>query len=167
MRKLIVSALTMLGVAALSSPAQAVVPGANGRIVFTQAVCTSTCSSWSIVTAAQNGTNEKVAAGPYPQSAFDEHFIANWSSDGTALTFMASQGIWKVNADGSGLEDLFQAPAGSGVDDGPTFTPDGKHIIFTRCCPAGLWLLALDDQCRRRRPQGRDQGASSEWRRSG
>ena len=148
MRKLIVSALTMLGVAALSSPAQAVVPGANGRIVFTQAVCTSTCSSWSIVTAAQNGTNEKVAAGPYPQSAFDEHFIANWSSDGTALTFMASQGIWKVNADGSGLEDLFQAPAESGVDDGPTFTPDGKHIIFTRCCPQGygysLWMINAD-----------------------
>ena len=106
MRKLIVSALTMLGVAALSSPAQAVVPGANGRIVFTRAVCTSTCSSWSIVTADQNGTHQKVVAGPYPQSAFDEHFIANWSPDGTALTFMASQGIWKVNADGSGVSQI-------------------------------------------------------------
>jgi Tol biopolymer transport system component len=148
MRKLIVSALTMLGVAALSSPAQAVVPGANGRIVFTRAVCTSTCSSWSIVTADPNGTNEKVVAGPYPQSAFDEHFIANWSPDGTKLTFMANQGIWTGNADGSGLQDMFQAPAGTGVDDGPAFTPDGKHIVFTRCCVTGygysLWMINAD-----------------------
>jgi hypothetical protein len=39
MRKLVISVLTMLGVAALGSPAQAVVPGANGRIVFTPGRC--------------------------------------------------------------------------------------------------------------------------------
>jgi hypothetical protein len=39
MRKLVISVLTMLGVAALGSPAQAVVPGANARIVFTPGRC--------------------------------------------------------------------------------------------------------------------------------
>jgi len=39
MRKLVISVLTMLGVAALGSLAQAVVPGANGRIVFTPGRC--------------------------------------------------------------------------------------------------------------------------------
>jgi Tol biopolymer transport system component len=36
----------------------------------------------------------------------------------------------------------------SGVDDGPAFTPDGRHIIFTRCCPEGygysLWSINSD-----------------------
>jgi len=134
----------------IASSAQAVVPGANGRIVFTRADCpgNTTCSNWSIVTANANDTNEQVVAGPYPASAFDEHFIANWSPDGKSLTFMVNQGIWKVNADGSGLTDLFQPSADTGVDDGPAFTPDGKHIIFTRCCITGygysLWMINAD-----------------------
>src|SRR5204863_5157425 len=37
---------------------------------------------------------------------------------------------------------------GSGIDDGPTFTPDGKSIIFTRCCPQSsgyaLWRINAD-----------------------
>jgi Tol biopolymer transport system component len=154
MRKLIVSAVAMLGVAAVSGSAQAVVAGANGRIVFTRADCTvreisiSICSSWWIVTANPNDTNETVVAGPYPQSAFDEHFNANWSPDGTKLTFMVNQGIWTLNADGTGLTDVFQPPVGTGVDDSPTFTPDGKHIIFTRCCIPGygysLWMINSD-----------------------
>jgi len=140
----VVLASAVLAVLVLGGPAQAVVPGANGRIAFARATCGVTCT-WSIVTAAPNDTNERVVAGPYPSSAFDDHLIANWSPDGASLVFMVDQGIWKVNADGSGLQDLFQAPAGSGVDDGPAFTPDGKHIIFTRCCLTGygysLWQI--------------------------
>jgi hypothetical protein len=98
MRKLIVGVLIMLAVMAIAGSAQAVVPGTNGRIVFTRAVCTSTCSSWSIVTADPNDTNEKEVAGPYSSSAFDEHFVANWSPDGTELTFMVNQGIWTVHS---------------------------------------------------------------------
>jgi TolB protein len=149
----VAATLSCLAVAAATSgPAQAVVSGANGRIVFTRAVCPDLelqlCSSWSIVTADPNDTNERVVAGPYPSSAFDEHFIANWSPDGTKLTFMVNQGIWTVSADGTGLKEVFQPPAGTGVDDGPTFTPDGKHIIFTRCCITGfgysLWMINAD-----------------------
>jgi hypothetical protein len=42
-----------------------------------------------------------VLAGPYPRDAWDDHFIANWSPDGKTVIFMANQGIWQVNADGS------------------------------------------------------------------
>ena len=60
----------------------------------------------------------------------------------------AGQGIWQVSADGTGLHEVFTAPAGTGLDDGPAFTPDGKHIIFTRCYPEGfgysLWVINSD-----------------------
>jgi Tol biopolymer transport system component len=52
-----------------------------------------------------------------------------------------------VNADGSNLHLVWSPPPdGSGLDDGPTFTPDGKYIIFTRCCPqnSGYALWRID-----------------------
>lgn len=83
-----------------------------------------------------NDTNEIVLAGPYPRSVWDDHFIANSSPDGTSAIFMADlgdgQAIWRVNADGTGLRQVFTAPAETGLDDGPSFTPDGSHIVFTR-----------------------------------
>lgn len=62
---------------------------------------------------------------------------------------MANQGIWQVNADGSNLHLVWSPPPdGSGIDDGPTFTPDGNYIIFTRCCPQdsgyALWRIKAD-----------------------
>jgi Tol biopolymer transport system component len=64
------------------------------------------------------------------------------------VIFMVNQGIWQVNADGTGLHEVFAATGTSGVDDGPTFTPDGAHIVFVRCCPKGfgysLWRINTD-----------------------
>jgi TolB protein len=91
-----------------------------------------------------------VVAGPYPRGVWDDHFIANWSPDGRSLIFMADlgrgQAIWQVNADGTDFHQVFAAPLdGTGLDDGPAFTPDGTWIIFTRCCPRpsgyGLWRV--------------------------
>lgn len=77
----------------------------------------------------------------------DDHLIVNWSPDGSKAVFMVDQAIWQVNADGTGRR-VFAPPAGTGLDDGPTFTPDGKHTVFTRCCPAGfgysLWMIDAD-----------------------
>ena len=145
----IVATLGLLaGLVAFGTPsAQAVVPGANGRIVFARETCTPTCM-YTIVAADANDTNETLLAGPYPRDAYDDAFIANWAPDGKSVIFMVNQGIWQVGADGSGLHELFQPRAGAGVDDGPSFTPDGKHIVLTLCCPEGfgysLWMINSD-----------------------
>src|SRR5436190_3053523 len=150
---LVLAGMALLGLVGVSGSAQAVVPGTNGRILFARAVCTSdTRPCWEIVAADPNDSHETVLAGPYPRSAFDEKFAANWSPDGRKAIFMADLGggqeIWQVNADGTGLHALFTPPAGTGLDDGPAFTPDGKHIVFTRCCPEGfgysLWMINSD-----------------------
>jgi Tol biopolymer transport system component len=159
MRRLIafatVAAMIVLGLVAAGGPARAVVPGANGQIVFARCIApfkcfgSSTAAVWEIVAADPNDTNETVLAGPYPRDAWDDHFIANWSPDGKTVIFMANQGIWQVNADGSNLHLVWSPPPdGSGLDDGPAFMPDGKHIIFTRCCPQNsgyaLWRINAD-----------------------
>jgi Tol biopolymer transport system component len=151
----IVSAIgmTLLGLLMAAVPARSVVPGRNGRIVFSREACTPTCM-YTIVAADSNDTNERVLAGPYPRDAFDDHFLANWSPDGESVIFVADlgggQAIWQVSADGTGLHEVFEAPAGTGMDDGPVFTPDGKHIVFTRCCDQrltfgyDLWMINAD-----------------------
>ena len=93
----------------IGGAADAVVPGSNGKIVFARMVCQSdTAPCWELVVAHADGTHEKVVAGPYPRSVWDDHFIANWSPDGRRLIFMADlgsrQGIWQVGADGRHLE---------------------------------------------------------------
>jgi TolB protein len=144
--------------AALAPSSGAVVPGRNGRILFARCIFVSKCGSntraaWEIVAANPDDTNETVLAGPYTRDAWDDHFIANWSPDGKTAIFMEgifpNQGIWQVNADGTGLHELLHAASdGDGFDDGPAFTPDGRHIIFTRCCPKNsgysLWIMNAD-----------------------
>jgi Tol biopolymer transport system component len=160
MRRLIalvsVAGMTVLGLVAVGAPAGAVVPGANGRIVFARCIAVpskcfvpSRAAVWEIVAAGPNDAHETVSAGPYRRGAWDDHFIANWSPDGKTVVFIADQGIWQVNADGSNLHLVWSPPPdGSGLDDGPTFTPDGKYIIFTRCCPHNsgyaLWRINAD-----------------------
>jgi Tol biopolymer transport system component len=158
MRRLIalvtVSGMTLLGLVAVGGRARAVVPGTNGRILFSRAICFSDVRPcWEIVAADPNGTHETLIAGPYRRKVWDDHFIANWSPDGKTVIFMAKlgrrQAIWEVNADGTGLHAIWSPPNdGSGIDDGPAFTPDGRYIIFTRCCPKpsgyGLWRINVD-----------------------
>ena len=145
-------------IAVLAPPSSGVVPGNNGRILFARCIFVSKCGSnttvaWELVAANPDDTNETVLAGPYPREAWDDHFIANWSPDGKTVIFMAGifpiLGIWQVNADGTGLHELLHATSdGNGFDDGPAFTPDGQHIVFTRCCPKNsgysLWIMNAD-----------------------
>jgi Tol biopolymer transport system component len=144
------AAMAWLGAVGIGASARAVEAGANGRIVFTRAICDSeSLPCWEIVTANADDTHEVVVAGPYPRSVWDDHFIANWSPDGKSVIFMARQKIWQVNADGTGLHKVWTPPHdGTGMDDGPAFTPDGQHIVFTRCCPHptgyALWMIDAD-----------------------
>jgi TolB protein len=144
---LVASVVMILGFALQGGSVRAVVPGTNGRILFARPTNLS-FTMWDVVAADPNGANETVLAGPYPSSAFDDHLIANWSPDGATAVFMVDQAIWQVNADGTDLHQIFAPTDGTGVDDGPTFTPDGAHIVFTRCCPQGygysLWRINPD-----------------------
>ena len=120
---------------------------ANGRIVFVRARCSDTACQWRIVTATPQDQDEHVLA-TFPDGVFDDHFIINPSPDGRRLAFMANQKIWIMNSDGSDLHAVFAPPPdGTGVDDSPSFTPDGQHLVFTRCCPKGfgysLWMISI------------------------
>src|SRR5262249_4238914 len=133
---------------------------AGGRILFARCISPTDCGitgdgTWEIVDADLDATHETVLAGPYPRHAWDDHFVANWSPDGRSAIFMVNQGIWQVNADGTNLHVIWSPPPGNtGIDDGPSFTPDGKHIIFTRCCPrsTGYALWEVDAEGSHLRP---------------
>ncbi len=68
-------------------------------------------------------------------------FSPSWTPDGTRVIFACTTpfitgyavtgGLCIVNADGSGLQTLIHTPT-HGYDDGPQFSPDGKHIAFQR-----------------------------------
>jgi Tol biopolymer transport system component len=130
-------------------PAGAVVPGENGRIVFTRVSGGPGCTQ-AIVAADPNDANENVLA-TYPCDELDGLLTPNWSPDGGKVVFAALGGIWTVNADGSGLRELIACHAGDtgclGFA-GPTFTPDGRHIVTEHCCEPrigdALYILNAD-----------------------
>lgn len=80
----------------------------------------------------------------------------DWSPDGTRIAFMeyrrageASEEIFVINADGTGEIRLTN---NEDFDLFPSFSPDGRHIVFQSCPPA-------DDRCaiRRMRADGTSQ----------
>jgi Tol biopolymer transport system component len=125
----------------------------RGLLVFSRQICDSdTDPCWEIVVSDARENHARVVAGPYPRDVWDDHFIANWAPDGRSVIFMADlgtgQSIWRVRTNGSDLHAVFTPHDGTGLDDGPAFTPNGRHIIFTRCCPAvsgyALWSITPD-----------------------
>jgi TolB protein len=130
-----------------SASASAEPVGQNGRIVFVRARCATTSCTWQVITATPRDRDERLLR-TFPDGAFDDHFIVNPSPYGRRLAFMANQKIWVMNSDGSHLHAVFTPPNdGTGVDDSPSFTPDGRHLVFTRCCPQGygysLWMISV------------------------
>src|SRR5262249_60210762 len=79
-----VAGMTVLGLVAAGAPAGAVVPGANGRIVFARCIAApsrcfmpSRAAVWEIVAADPNDAHETVLAGPYPRGGAGRHLLCH------------------------------------------------------------------------------------------
>src|SRR5215471_2534071 len=111
---------------ACTLPAHATFPGKNGSIAFVVGP--------DIYTMNPNGTDVKQLTNLGPDgSAFWE----SWSPDGRQIVFNEYRPpdflgqLWLMNADGSNQRLLL---ADTDFDDErPSFTPDGRSVIFSRC----------------------------------
>jgi Tol biopolymer transport system component len=83
---------------------------------------------------------------------------ARWSPDGTRIALTAHDAVWIVNADGSGLRRIRQSAAY------PSWTPDGRHLVFTAYASAATGapeLRRMDADGRNEVVLGRDQGGAA------
>ncbi len=118
----------VVGAAALSTttilvgatPAEAVVPGANGRIVYE--------AGGDIFTVNPDGSVPLNLTNSEARDVFPA-----WSPDASKITFSSDRAeegnadIYVMNADGSGVKRLTDAP---GEDRGTSWTSDSKRIVF-------------------------------------
>jgi len=129
------------------APAFATFPGRNGLIAFQ----VQTDDGFQIFTVRPNGKDLR-------QITFlsGDAVAASWSPDGHRIVFEhdvpdACANVAIMNADGA---DIVEFPAPNVCEGDPTFTPDGKRIIFDRFDPAtgdeAFWSMDLDGNNRQR-----------------
>ena len=121
----------------LSRPAQATFPGKNGRISFLEVNASNTAVDIYTINPDGSDEHQLTSLGP-------NQFVANsaqWSRNGRELVFPVVTAnpvpgqIWVMNADGSNQHAVFTDPGN--LDLNTTFSPDGNHILFTRCQAGG------------------------------
>lgn len=99
-----------------------------------------------------------------------------WSPDGSLMAFdadrgepSAEQGIYVMNADGTGLRRITTLPAGATADSAPRFSPDGQQLVFTRyrgdgqAEKAALYVVRLDGMQLRRLTSFAIHAGDADW----
>jgi Tol biopolymer transport system component len=134
----------LAGVIGLSGTARGTFPGKNGRIAFVEGN--------DVYTMNPDGSDERQLTSVGPNNSTSN---PAWSPDGRQLVFNlgptdgSSSQLWIMNADGSNQHLLLDDPAGD--DFRSSFSPDGSHVIFTRCPvsppsgqPCGISRVRID-----------------------
>ena len=139
-RTILAAAATALIALSVAGSALATTPGRNGRILYQREVN----GMGQLFTVRPDGTDRKqLTRGP------TESVNGAWSPDGKTIVFEQSSaadsraGVMIMNADGSNVRDL--TPTGYQGD--PSFTPDGRQIVFTRTDADqydAVWLMNPD-----------------------
>ena len=122
-------------------------PGRNGMIAFQ----IQTAAGFQIYTVRPNGKDLR-------QITFlsGDAIAASWSPDGHRIVFEHDApgvcgNVAIMNSDGT---DIVEFPAPNVCEDDPTFTPDGKRIVFHRFDPAtgdeAFWSMDLEGNNRQR-----------------
>ena len=138
--------VTLLLGAVMAGPTSATYPDRNGRILF-QA---DTGSGSQLYTIKANGHDLRQVT----HVTNSEAVLGDWSPDGEQIVYEhgaeAFVRVEIMNADGTNVRVL----AGTGTETGvtfagdPSFTPDGKHIVFNKFVVAtedfGIWIMNLD-----------------------
>ena len=137
---IVTAAAASLIALAVAGSALAATPGRNGRIIYQQEVNGKS----QLFTVRPDGTGRRqLTHGP------TESVNGSWSPDGKSIVFEQSDdvasraGVMIMNADGSNVRNL--TPTGHQGD--PSFTPDGKQIVFTRTDVDNydaVWLMNPD-----------------------
>jgi TolB protein len=135
-------AASVAGIAAtLATLAHATTPGKNGMVAFTR-YRLQNAPIWSeIFVARPDGSGVRRVSHSAVAAEDDQ---AHWSPDGRWIVFdrCTSTGprtcsLWLVRPDGTGqrrLSPTCSASRSSSVcrdDSGPSFAPDGRHVVFT------------------------------------
>jgi TolB protein len=132
--------LAVLSLLASASAAQATFPGENGRVAF----ASDRTGNFEIYTMEPDGSG-LMRLTRTPGGA--QSIFSDWSPDGRWIVFDSDRTgnvqVFLMRADGTQVRQLTHNP---GFNGDPTFSPDGRRIVFTHAAPdtpSNIWTMNL------------------------